>query len=177
MDSLSLFADDLDGAYRRLTADLNSMARAVDRAPIFPSDDQLVKDLTRRAAARLGAAVAAAVKRAKRRHLFAGLVSARADGLDVTPAVAQGTARRLIGRGLDARETAALFATPGRTAAHKSSVTALDLADPKALLDAGIEELLPALERLKNLTRGRWLHSSERQAVLADWAQQRRASD
>ena len=39
MDSLSLFAIDLDGAYRRLTADFNSMARAVDGSPIFPADD------------------------------------------------------------------------------------------------------------------------------------------
>ena len=42
---------------------------------------------------------------------------------------------------------------------------------------AGIEELLLALENLKNLARGRWHQSSERQAVLADWAQQRRASN
>ena len=65
-------------------------------------------------------------------------VRARSGGLDVTPAVAQGTARRLLGRGLDARETAALFATPGRTAAHKSCVTARELADPEAVLGAGI---------------------------------------
>ncbi len=177
MDSFILFADDLDRAYRRLTADLHAIGRADDGTPIFPNDDSVVKDLTRRAAARLGAAVAAAVKRAKRRHLFAGLVSARSNGLDVTPAVAQGTARRLLGRGLDTRETAALFAIRGRTAANKSSVTAHELEGPEAVLGVGIEPLLLELEHIKSLARDRWYHSSERAKVLADWSKQQRVKD
>lgn len=166
---------DLAAAYRRLTADLWNIGRTPEGTPCFPGDDEQVQALVRQAAARCGANVAAAVKREKRRLLLEGLLATRQAGVDITPAVAQGTARRLLGRGLDPRATAKLFATLGRTAANKSNVTADDLVQLENELHQRLASLLLAIEQAKNQAGEHWFHSVERAEVLEDWAQQRRA--
>lgn len=165
---------DLAGAYRQLTADLWRIGRTLDGNPCFPEDDDQVRTLARQAAARCGAAVAAAVKREKRRLVLQALHAERTNGTDITPAVAQGSARRLLGRGLDSRATAGIFATPGRTAANKSAVSADDLGQLESELHQRLAPLLMAIDHAKNEASQTWFHSRERAEVLADWAEQRR---
>lgn len=175
MNFTSTLKPDLQAAYDRLTADLKGIARTPKGVACFPGDDDEVQTLLHQAAARCGAGIGAAVKREKRRLLLVDLVKAhQTDGLDITPAVAQGTARRVLGRGLSARLTAKLFSTPGRTAAHKSSVTADDLAQLENHLVEQLAPLLEEIEVAKRDANARWHGSQERSEALADWAQQRR---
>lgn len=132
-----------------------------------------MQKLVQRAAARCGASVGAAVKREKRAWLLTALVDARNAGLDVTPTVAKGTAQRVLGRRLDERFVAKLFATPGRTAATKTSVQAADLALIEQRLQQELVPLLARVDAAKGAAHGRWYASSERLQVLADWREQR----
>ena len=175
MNINSTLKPDLQAAYDRLTVDLNGIARTPKGAACFPGDDDEVQTLLHQAAARCGAGIGAAVKREKRRLLLVNLVNAhQADGLDITPAVAQGTARRVLGRGLSARMTAKLFATPGRTAANKSNVRADDLAQLETQLVDELAPLLEEIEAAKREANAKWHSSEGRSDVLADWAEQRR---
>lgn len=176
MDSIDLqshLETDLRAAYDRLTADFMRIGRDPEGAPCFPDDDDLVHKLIQQAAARCGANVGAAVKREKRTWLLAALLNARSAGLDVTPAVVKGAAQRVLGRRLDERFVAKLFATPGRTAASKSDVQPADLV---LIEDRLKQELTPLLDRInaaKATAHSRWYLSEERQQVLADWRRQR----
>lgn len=170
----SSLQDDLKAAYDRLTSDFASIGRTADGHACFPDDDYLVQKLIRKAAARCGAGVSAAVKREKRSFLLGALLKARSQGVDVTPAVAKGAARRVLGRRLDERFVADLLATPGRTAANKSAVTADDLAPLEERLNQKLGPLLDRIEAAKARAHRQWFRSQGRIQVLADWRQQRR---
>lgn len=86
-----------------LTAELNDIGRSPKGEPIFPRDDDMVRALVLAAAGLCGAAVGAAVKREKRLMVVLEMWKARSEGMDITPAVAQRVAQRLLRRGLDAR--------------------------------------------------------------------------
>ncbi|MGC6373678.1 hypothetical protein [Pseudomonas sp. S2.OTC.A_B10] len=104
-------------------------------------------------AGRCGAQVAAAHKRCKRGLVFAALATALAEGLDITPTVAEHLCARLIGRGVDFRAALEAFATPGRTAATKSSVRQADLADFEAALAPQIQGLISAMKVIRERHR------------------------
>ncbi len=70
--------------------------------------------------------------------------------------------------------TARLFATPGRTAANKSSVGAASLAQLENLLVERLAPLLEEIEVAKRQANAQWHCSAERLEALADWAAQRR---
>lgn len=169
----STLREDLQAAYDRLTVDFVSIGRTASGAPCFPEEDDLVQRLIQQAASRCGAGISAAVKREKRFWLLTALVAARADGLDVTPAVAKGAARRVLGRRVDERFVAQLLATPGRTAANKSPVKAADLAPIEIRLDRELGPLLDRIDAEKSRAHSRWYASDGRLAALADWRHQR----
>ena len=173
MDILKVFSVETDAAYRRLAQDLNAIGRSTSNRPQLPIDDSTVQDLVRRAAGRCGAAVGAAVKRAKRKEIVSVMHAAKTEGLDVTPSVAQNTAKRLLGRGLDAREIARIFATPGRTAEHKTEVTPADLVEYDDQVAASLNELQTALDKIKGAASAAWTLSEIRESILADWSAQR----
>jgi len=164
---------DLEAAYERLTSDFVSIGRTPYGDPNFPHDDGLVQKLIQQAAARCGAGVSAAVKREKRVWLLNALLEAYAAGLDVTPAVAKGAAQRVLGRRIDERFVAKLFATPGRTAADKSRVQPADLAQIENRLDLELAPLLNQIDTEKAAAHSQWYASKERLRVLADWREQR----
>ncbi len=173
--AISTLVPDLAAAYTRLTHDFARIGRTPDGQPCFPDDDEVVRALLRTAASRCGAAVGTAVKREKRRLLLLGLASAKSEGYDITPAVAQGTAHRLLNRGLDPKPLARMFATPGRTAANKSKVCAEDLAALELELDHRLGPLLREIDERKQRARKEWAGSPERAKVLDDWRKQRRS--
>jgi len=164
---------DLRAAYERLTEDFVAIGRTPSGVPCFPQDDNLVQKLIQQAASRCGAAVSAAVKREKRFWLLTALVAAKVDGLDVTPAVAKGAARRVLGRRVDERFVAQLLATPGRTAANKSQVKADDLAPIETRLEREQGPLLDRIDVAKSRAHSRWYASEGRLSALADWRHQR----
>lgn len=170
---MSTLCEDLQVAYDRLTEDFVSIGRTPTGAPCFPENDDQVQRLIQQAASRCGAGISAAVKREKRSWLLRALVAARADGLDVTPAVAKGAARRVLGRRVDERFVAQLLATPGRTAANKSNVKAADLAPMATRLDRELGPLLDRINAAKSQAHSRWYASDGRLGALADWRHQR----
>ncbi len=169
----STLMEDLAEAYVFLTEDFMSIGRTCEGYPSLPDLDGDLRDLLRLAASRCGARIAAAVKREKRCFLLKTLMSVRDEGMDITPAVAQGAARRVLGRGLDGRVTARLFSTPGRTAKSKSRIGAIDLACMENALKEKLTELLDKIEAAKVAAWEQWLRSSERFGILSDWALQR----
>ncbi|WAH62197.1 hypothetical protein LZ023_40685 (plasmid) [Pseudomonas silvicola] len=100
-------------------------------------------------AGRCGAELGAAHKRCKRSLVLMALRAERDRGLDVTPAVAAHCFQRLIGRSIDDRAAAATFATPGRTAADKSRVSADDLAALESTLRAQVRDLIIEMEIIR----------------------------
>lgn len=170
----STLTADLKAAYDRLTADMRRIARNSQGGACFPGSDDEVQALLHQAAARCGAFIGAAVKREKRRLLISSLLDAHRGGMDITPAIAQGTARRVLGRGLDSRFTAQHFSRPGRTAADKSTVTPDDLAEFENNLVSQLQPLIEEIEAAKHRANAQWHASAARLEVLADWAQQRR---
>lgn len=170
---LARFQADVAAAYSSLAQAFWCIGRNDKGEPCFPDDDAEVRVRIRAAAGRCGAAVAAAVKREKRRRVIDALIQARTAGLDITSAVAQGVAQRLLGRGLDSRATAAVFATPGRTAACKSHVTADDLATWEATLTDVLAQLTCELQAVQLAAAASWQSSAERTTILEDWRAQR----
>jgi len=170
---ISTLCEDLQAAYDRLTLDFVSIGRTPSGAPCFPVSDDQVQRLIQVAASRCGAGISAAVKREKRRWLLGALIASRADGLDVTPAVAKGAARRVLGRRVDERFVAQLLATPGRTAANKSQVRASDLVPTETRLDDELGPLLDRIDAEKSRAHSRWYASQGRLDALADWRHQR----
>ncbi|MCX2694977.1 hypothetical protein OO256_28725 [Pseudomonas sp. DCB_CB] len=112
-------------------------------------------------AGRCGAQVAAAHKRCKRGLVFAALSTARADGADITPTVAERICDRLLGRGVDFRFALEAFATPGRTAANKSPVRAGDLVELEAELNHDIHSLIFAMSLIRERHRENYRDSVE----------------
>ncbi len=103
----------------------------------------------RKIASRCGAQVAAAHKRCKRDLMFAALNKAVAEGVDITPTVAEHMCGRLIGRGVDYRSAMKAFGTPGRTAAVKSPVTAEDLASFEAGMRVEVHSLIVEMTTIR----------------------------
>jgi len=96
-----------------------------------------------------GGACGAAAKRLKRAVILDALLEARDNGLDITPTVAMRVFERLIGRGVDNRATLYCFATPGRTAADKSTLKADDLGTLDSRLDALLLALVEPIATIK----------------------------
>ncbi|QKZ07845.1 hypothetical protein [Pseudomonas eucalypticola] len=107
-------------------------------------------------AGRCGAQCSAAHKRCKRGLVFAALASAQAEGLDITPTVAEHLCSRLLGRGVDFRAALSSFGTPGRTAANKSATGAADLATLETALSPEIFSLLVAMDGIRDRYRGQY---------------------
>lgn len=167
------FATEVVHVYKKLAKDYWRIGRDPNGKPCLPDSDEEIKKLIRTAIARCGAGVGAAIKRAKRRLILDELVAARNSGMDITPAVAQGTANRLLGRGLSTRETARLFSTSGRTAANKSTVTANDLEKIEKQLSNKLSLLISQLEEEKKIAHSRWATSPERKKIMEYWSIQR----
>lgn len=104
-------------------------------------------------AGRCGAECGAAHKRCKRGLVLLALQVEREAGTDITPAVAAHVFERLIGRGVDERAAAEQFATPGRTAADKSTVGAADLAELETHLALQIQGLIDQMTVIRELHR------------------------
>ncbi|MFZ5935598.1 hypothetical protein BGP84_18735 [Pseudomonas putida] len=102
---------------------------------------------------RCGAECGAAHKRAKRGLVIAALEREKEAGMDITPTVAGHVFERLIGRGMDDRAASAHFATPGRTAANKSTLTAEDFAELEARLAGEVVELMDKMEEIRERHR------------------------
>ncbi|MBF6992324.1 hypothetical protein [Cupriavidus sp. IK-TO18] len=160
---------EIRGAYARRLLELQRIGRASDGRPILPDPDT-VRQLEFLASTRCGAAVAAAIKRAKRRLVFRRLASTT---LDVTPTVALHCAQRLLGRGIDGRAALAAFATTGRTAAEKSPVTAYALAELEAQAREQLFELVTWIGEVKREIAEEWHNAPELAAIFADWETQR----
>ncbi|MNG28409.1 hypothetical protein D3C84_1136620 [compost metagenome] len=77
------------------------------------------------------------------------LEKAKATGLDVTPTVAQHVAERILGRGVDKLSTLSSFATPGRTAAHKSQVSSADLVEIESQIQSELVSIADAMIETK----------------------------
>ncbi|MDQ1817284.1 hypothetical protein RBA41_28660 [Massilia sp. CCM 9210] len=174
-DPESTFLADLQAAYDGLTIEFHGIGRTSDGLPRFPEHDDMARREINRAIARCAAAVSAAVKREKRWLVLRTLQRAKDHGLDITPTVVQNTARRFLGRGLDQKAVATLFATPGRTAANHSPVRAADLVQFERELVGRMQVLLFEMDLEKSKASHLWATSVERKNVLADWSRQRLA--
>ena len=124
----------VDAAYSELAIVINGLSEKTMEKMDF---DKAVK----RAAGRCGAYCAAATKRASRGLVLGLLLEQRKKGLDITPTVAQRVCDRILGRGVDNRKTLEAFATPGRTAADKSTLTAEGLAHIEQQIQADLQAL------------------------------------
>lgn len=113
-------------------------------------------------AGRCGAAVAAAHKRCKRGLVFAALVTAQADGLDITPTVAEHLCARLIGRGVDLRAALKTFGTPGRTAAAKSKIGRADLVEFEAALAPQVHALILDMKAIRERFRDEYAEQAKK---------------
>lgn len=167
------FAKEVVYVYQKLAKDYWLIGRDQNGNPCLPDNDQEIRQLIRIAIARCGAGVGAAIKRAKRRLVLDELVATRDSGMDITPAVAQGTANRLLGRGFSTRETARLFSIAGRTAANKSTVTANDLEKIEKKLSNKLSLLISQLEEEKRIAHANWATSPERKKIMEYWSMQR----
>lgn len=96
-----------------------------------------------------GAACSAASKRLMRAVVLDGLEKAKTTGLDITPTVAQHVAERILGRGVDKLSTLEVFATPGRTAANKSQVSAADLVEIENQIKSELDSIADAMVEIK----------------------------
>lgn len=131
---LKEYKADVSAAYNELSLSINELRDKNLEKMLF---DKAVK----RIAARCGAHCSAAIKRTHRGLVVGLLLEQKNKGLDVTPTVAQHVCDRILGRGVDTRSTLETFATPGRTAADKSALTAADLVAIEARIGAELQAL------------------------------------
>lgn len=114
-----------------------------DGDPVMPTRP----DKTARAkAAQL---IGAASKRALRRYVVEGLDGAKAEGQDVTPAIAQHVCHAIVGRGVQREFLGQRYGTPGRTAADKSKLTLGELQELLDGLENGLDELKAAMQAIR----------------------------
>ena len=139
---LADYSKSVGQAYRELTRQVKAL-----RGEPLPSVEfrKLLASMT----GTCGAACSAAGKRVMRAVVLDALGKAKASGLDITPTVAQHVAERLLGRGVDKLSTLGSFATPGRTAAHKSAIRAADLVDVEAQIQSELASVALAMVELK----------------------------
>ena len=139
---LASYSKDVGKAYRELAAFVKDLRK-----------DQLPQTEYRKIMAIVsgtcGAACSAASKRLFRSVVLDGLEKAKASGLDITPAVAQHSCERLLGRGVSELSTLESFSTPGRTAENKSRVSAADMADIETAILADLESVAEAMVEIK----------------------------
>lgn len=120
-----------------------AVERDDDGDPVMPTSP----DKTARAkAAQL---IGAASKRALRRYVVEGLDGAKAEGQDVTPAIAQHVCHQIVGRGVKREFLSSRFGTPGRTAADKSKLTLNQLQELLDWLEEGLDELKAAMKAIR----------------------------
>ena len=124
----------VDAAYAELAIIINGLAEKNMEKVDF---DKAVK----RAAGRCGAYCSAAMKRISRDFVLGLLLEQRKKGLDITPTVAQHVCDRNLGRGVDKSKTLEAFATPGRTAADKSTLTADGLVNVEQQIQVDLQAL------------------------------------
>lgn len=124
----------VEAAYTELSIIINDLSEKDMEKMAF---DKAVKS----AAGRCGAYCSAATKRASRGLVLGLLLEQRKKGLDITPTVAQHVCDRILGRGVDNKKTLEAFATPGRTAADKSTLMAEDLANIEQKIQADLQAL------------------------------------
>lgn len=139
---LASYSKDVGKAYRELAASVKDLRK-----------DQLPAHEFRKIMAIMsgtcGAECSAASKRLCRAVVLDGLEKAKASGLDITPAVAQHSCERLLGRGVSELSTLESFATPGRTAETKSRVSAADLVDIESAIMIELESVAEAMVEIK----------------------------
>ncbi|TDX23713.1 hypothetical protein DFO67_12430 [Modicisalibacter xianhensis] len=136
--------------------------------PLLMIGGSMLLDI-KRAVGRLGAAVAAASKRAKRELIFSALEDAKERGHDISPTVALHAAQRLLGRGVSMRSATARFGIPRRTAADKSPTTATDLTALEARLQARLDQLDMHMQDTRKSHQLQWQVSEERRLLIEEW--------
>lgn len=140
--ALAAYAADCE----RVLADAKA-GRAVERDEDGKAVLPTSPDKTARAkAAQL---IGAASKRALRRYVVEGLDGAKAEGQDVTPAIAQHVCHQIVGRGVQREFLAERYSTPGRTAADKSKLTLDELQELLDWLEDGLDELKTAMQAIR----------------------------
>lgn len=164
---------DVTQAYAAYIDTLQQAARPVPGSMAAVSREMLENgeafNEVKRAGGKLGASIGAAGKRARREVLFQGLQHALKAGADVTPTVACRAAERVLGRGISMRTANTMFGQPGRTAKHKSGLTADDLAELENRARTDINALLPQLADIRERHRRNWVQSRRRAQLLDDW--------
>ncbi|MCQ2032246.1 hypothetical protein [Stutzerimonas zhaodongensis] len=101
-------------------------------------------------AGRCGALCSAASKVAKRTLIFEVLLAHKKQGLDITQTFADQSIKRILGRSVSAESTREAFATPGRTAAQRSTLKAEDLEQIEADIDEQLDSLLATLSEVRS---------------------------
>ena len=139
---LQAYKASVTDAYKELALKINKLKKS-------DLDKMDFDKAVRAAAGRCGALCSAAIKRASRDHLIALLLAHKGKGLDITPTVAQRVCDRVLGRGVDTRKTLEAFATPGRTAADKSTLGAADLVEIEQALGAQVGTIRDAAQVIK----------------------------
>lgn len=117
--------------------------RDEDGNPVMPTSPG------KTARAKAAQLIGAASKRALRRYVVEGLDGAKAEGQDVTPAIAQHVCHKIVGRGVQREFLAERYSTPGRTAADKSKLTLAELDDLLAWLEDGLDDLKAAMQAIR----------------------------
>ncbi|MNC04128.1 hypothetical protein D3C75_515590 [compost metagenome] len=140
---LADYSKSVGDAYRDLTRQVKALRGQPLLTPI--EFRKLLASMT----GTCGAACSAATKRVMRAVVLDALEKAKASGLDITPTVAQHVAERLLGRGVDKLSTLGSFATPGRTAADKSKVSAADLVEIEGQIQGELASFAAAMVELK----------------------------
>ena len=140
----------LQGYKTHVTAAYKELALQINNLKKKDLDKMAFDKAVRAAAGRCGALCSAAIKRASRDHLIALLLEHKGKGLDITPTVAQHVCDRVLGRGVDTRKTLEAFATPGRTAADKSTLGAADLVEIEQALGAQVGTIRDAAQVIKS---------------------------
>lgn len=163
-ENIAIFKEDQKRAYQQLLMDYLRIGQRIQNNEIID-----LTILIRQAVGRCGSAIGAAAKRAKRRHVLKAMNKIYQSGMDITPAVAQGSAHRLLGRGFDSLELIKLFATPGRTAANKSQVTENDLIEFEEELVKELETLALRLRKCKEDAKLKWFTSEKRANAIKNW--------
>ncbi|WP_387492611.1 hypothetical protein [Photorhabdus sp. RM96S] len=138
-----------------------------------------MKNLIYQVTGKLGAAIGAAIKRAKRAVVFKQLLKAKKSGIDVTPSVVKNVAKsiKICGRSFEGREINRVFGTKFRTVANKTTITRAELAEIENSLEKQMIELISALNKIKIEQKNNWHYSAQRKKILTEWSNQRKENE
>ncbi|MHD0650918.1 hypothetical protein ACYPKM_35305 [Pseudomonas aeruginosa] len=117
MSALAMYARRVKTAYETLTRQVLELRES-------SMDADLRADANRSNIGRCGAECSAAKKSAQAETIISRVLAAKRRGLDITPTVALRLSERLLGRGVNMHVLLEHLATPGRTAADRSALTA-----------------------------------------------------